>query len=59
MEGNVAETTRIMPNSFEAEQSVVGSMIMDTKAINEVEGVITEQTFIIKSMDFCLIQLLN
>ena len=45
MEGNVAETTRIMPNSFEAEQSVVGSMIMDTKAINEVEGVITGADF--------------
>ena len=45
MEGNAAETTRIMPNSFEAEQSVVGSMIMDTKAINEVEGVITGADF--------------
>ena len=45
MDGNTGETTRIMPNSFEAEQSVVGSMIMDSKAVNDVEGVITGEDF--------------
>ena len=34
-----------MPYSFEAEQSVVGSMIMDSKAVNDVEGVITGEDF--------------
>ena len=41
---------RIMPNSLEAEQSVIGSMIMDKDAI------VTARTSTTRSTGFCLIR---
>ena len=40
--------TRIMPNSLEAEQSVIGSMLMDKQAIS-----FRQTTFITDSMELC------
>ena len=36
---------RVMPHSTEAEQSVIGAMIMDNEAIGAVEGILTEEDF--------------
>ena len=38
-------TKRIMPNSLEAEQSVIGSMIMDREAIASALGILTPEDF--------------
>ena len=43
---------RVMPNSLEAEQSVIGSMIMDKDAIISANEII----FIISNMVFCFNQ---
>ena len=40
-----AVITRIMPNSLEAEQSVVGSMIMDKQAIITAGEMLTTEDF--------------
>ena len=40
-----AAITRIMPNSLEAEQSVVGSMIMDKQAIITAGEMLTVEDF--------------
>lgn len=45
---------RIMPNNLEAEQSVIGSMIMDRDAIVMASELLIRGTFIISSMGFCL-----
>lgn len=45
--------TRIMPNSLEAEQSVVGSMIMDKQAIITAGEMLVADDFTITSMVSC------
>ena len=45
--------TRIMPNSLEAEQSVVGSMIMDKQAIITAGEMLELMIFTITSMVSC------
>ena len=48
---------RIMPNSLEAEQSVIGSMIMDKDAIvTAMEMLISEDFYHTRSTGFCLIR---
>lgn len=42
---NEKEVLRIMPNSLEAEQSVIGSMIMSSNAIGEVESILSVNDF--------------
>lgn len=36
---------RVMPHSIEAEQSVIGAMILDNEAISVVENMITGEDF--------------
>lgn len=45
--------TRIMPNSLEAEQSVIGSMLMDKQAIISAGEILWQTTFITDSMELC------
>ena len=46
---------RVLPHSIEAEQSVIGSMIMDREAIVVASEIITgEDFFITGSMACCL-----
>ena len=45
---------RIMPHSLEAEQSVIGSMIMDRDAILTASEQLVKDDFTISSMGFCL-----
>lgn len=45
---------RSMPNSLDAEQSVIGSMIMDKDAILTAMEMLTSDDFIINSMEFYL-----
>lgn len=42
---------RIMPNSLEAEQSVVGSMLMDKDAIVTAMEMLISEDFITNSME--------
>lgn len=46
---------RTMPNSREAEQSVIGSMIMDKDAILTAMEMLISEDFITNSMESCLI----
>ena len=46
---------RIMPHSLEAEQSVIGSMIMDKDAIMTANEMLLSEDFIISNMEYCLI----
>ena len=48
--------TRIMPNSLEAEQSVVGSMIMDRQAIITAGEMLNEDDFYHRLYGIFLIQ---
>ena len=50
---------RTMPNSIEAEQSVVGSMIMDRDAITTASEILTKEDFIISNMVYYLKLLLR
>lgn len=45
--------TRIMPNSLEAEQSVIGSMLMDKQAIISAGEILSADDFITDSMELC------
>ena len=36
---------RVMPNSLEAEQSVIGSMIMDREAVMAASEILTTEDF--------------
>ncbi len=45
---------RVLPHSIEAEQSVIGSMIMDREAIVVASEIITGRIFITGSMACCL-----
>ena len=45
---------RIMPHSLEAEQSVIGSMIMDRDAILTASEQLVKDDFIISNMESCL-----
>ena len=45
---------RIMPNSLEAEQSVIGSMIMDKDAIISASEILIKEDFSISSMPLFL-----
>ena len=47
---------RIMPNSLEAEQSVIGSMIMDKDAIVTAMEMLISEDFYTRSTGFCLIR---
>ena len=46
---------RIMPNSLEAEQSVIGSMIMDKEAIMTAGEILIEEDFYHKQYGICLL----
>ena len=46
---------RTMPNSREAEQSVIGSMIMDKDAILTAMEMLIVRIFILSSTGYCLI----
>ena len=39
------QVTRIMPNSIEAEKSVIGAMIMDKEAIDIAQNMLTSDDF--------------
>ena len=43
MEENVIK--RVLPNSMEAEQSVIGAMLMDQDAIVAASEILTEEDF--------------
>ena len=45
MDDNINEIRRIPPHSQEAEQSVIGSMIMDPEAIAASSSILTEDDF--------------
>jgi replicative DNA helicase len=45
MDDNINEIRRIPPHSQEAEQSVIGSMIMDPEAIAASSSILTEEDF--------------
>ena len=45
--------TRIMTNSLEAEQSVIGSMLMDKQAIISAGEILSADDFITDSMELC------
>ena len=47
---------RIMPNSLEAEQSVIGSMIMDKEAIMTAGEILIEEDFYLNPCWICLMQ---
>ena len=40
-----SSVVRVMPNSLEAEQSVIGSILIDPQAIMEIIGMINGQDF--------------
>ena len=45
--------TRIMPNSLEAEQSVIGSMLMTSRRLSVQAKSFRQTTFITDSMELC------
>ena len=45
MDENINEIRRIPPHSQEAEQSVIGSMIIDPEAIAASSSILTEEDF--------------
>ena len=45
---------RVMPNSLEAEQSVIGSMIMDREAVMAASEILTTEDFTTSSMGYSL-----
>ena len=47
---------KILPHSQEAEQSVIGSMIMDKDAILAASEVLVTEDFTESNMEFCLKQ---
>ena len=47
---------RVLPHSMEAEQSVVGSMIMDREAIVAASEIVLGRTFTTNSTVCCLIR---
>ena len=45
---------RVLPHSLEAEQSVIGSMLMDREAVIAASEIITEAIFTSSSTELCL-----
>ncbi len=45
---------RVLPHSLEAEQSVIGSMLMDREAVIAASEIITGSDFISSSTALCL-----
>ena len=48
---------RVMPNSLEAEQSVIGSMIMDREAVMAASEILTTEDFYHKQYGLSLIHI--
>ena len=44
---------RVLPHSIEAEQSVIGSMLMDRDAVIAASEILTADDFISASMESC------